>query len=104
MQTINRTYLLWLIIAGIIEGTSTLFLFFVAMPLKYGFGMPEHVSVAGRVHGVLFLALVMMFWIGKTVVPLSSKLMWWGMIGAIVPFGPFIVDVPLYRMLKDNQE
>jgi hypothetical protein len=27
----------------------------------------------------------------------------WGLVGAVVPFGPFIVDVPLYRMLKGNE-
>ena len=39
---------------GIIEGVSSLLLFFVAMPIKYVFGSPEYVSVVGMVHGVLF--------------------------------------------------
>jgi len=104
MQSINQTYLRWLIIAGIVEGLSTLILFFVAMPMKYVGDMPEAVSIAGPIHGFLFIGLVVMFWIGRDAVPLPSRLMWWGMLGAVVPFGPFIVDVPLYRMLKATDE
>jgi hypothetical protein len=42
----------------------------------------------------------MMFWVGREAVPLSSKLTWLGLIGAVVPFMPFFVDIPLYRMLQ----
>jgi integral membrane protein len=104
MQSINQTYLRWLIIAGIVEGLSTLILFFVAMPMKYVGDMPVAVSIAGPIHGFLFIGLVVMFWIGRYAVPLPSRLMRWGMLGAVVPFGPFIVDVPLYRMLKATDE
>jgi integral membrane protein len=103
MQDINRSYLRWLIIAGIIEGLSTLVLFFVAMPLKYSFDMPAAVSIAGPVHGFLFLGLVLMFWIGFYKVPLPRRLVVWGMVGAVFPFVPFIVDVPLYKMLQSKQ-
>ena len=37
------------------EGISFLVLLFVAMPLKYGFGVGEAVSVVGMAHGVLFI-------------------------------------------------
>ncbi|HJN80990.1 MAG TPA: DUF3817 domain-containing protein, partial [Phycisphaerales bacterium] len=76
MQTLNRPYLWWLIIIGIIEGLSTLALFFVAMPMKYWYGMPGAVTLAGTIHGLLFIVLVMMFWVGREAVPLSSKLTW----------------------------
>ncbi len=100
MQTLNRPYLWWLIIIGILEGLSTLALFFVAMPMKYWYGMPGAVTLAGTIHGLLFIVLVMMFWVGREAVPLSSKLTWLGLIGAVVPFMPFFVDIPLYRMLQ----
>ena len=100
MQTINRTFLIWLFIVGLVEGTSTLALFLIAMPLKYHFDMPMAVTIVGMVHGVLFMLLVALFIIGKKVVPLSTGLMWAGIIGAIVPLGPFVVDVLLARMLK----
>jgi integral membrane protein len=41
------------------EGASYLLLLLVAMPLKYGFGLPLAVRIAGGVHGVLFLAFAM---------------------------------------------
>lgn len=40
---------------SLLEGISLVLLFFVAMPLKYQFGMPVAVSVAGMTHGILFL-------------------------------------------------
>ena len=96
----NRSYLKWLIIAGLIEGTSTLVLFFVAMPLKYVYDMPLAVTVVGMLHGLLFLGLVGMFIAARTMVPLQMKYVLWGIVGAVLPFGPFIVDVPLFRMLR----
>jgi integral membrane protein len=100
MKIVNREFLRWLIVMGLVEGTSTLVLFFVAMPLKYWGDMPMAVTIAGPIHGLLFLGLVAMFIIGRTVVPLKTDLMVWGIIGAIIPFGPFIVDVPLIGMLR----
>lgn len=46
---------IWL---GRAEGISLLLLFFVAMPLKYGAGMPEAVRWVGSIHGGLFIAYV----------------------------------------------
>ncbi|MCH2145496.1 MAG: DUF3817 domain-containing protein [Phycisphaerales bacterium] len=99
-RPINRIYLIWLIIAGLIEGTSTLILFFVAMPMKYWMGMPEVVSIVGMIHGVLFVGLVAMFLIARFVVPISWWLVFLGFIGAIVPFGPFLVDLKLAAILR----
>ena len=96
----NRTFLLVLIWAGIIEGISTLVLFFVAMPLKYIYDQPMAVTLAGMIHGFLFLGLIALFVIGKNIVPLSTKMVIGGIVGAILPFGPFVVDVKLYKLLK----
>jgi integral membrane protein len=97
---INKAFLLVLIWFGIIEGISTLVLFFVAMPLKYMYDQPLAVTLAGMIHGFLFLGLIALFVIGKSVVPLSTKMVIGGIIGAILPFGPFVVDVKLYKLLK----
>lgn len=72
------------------------------MPLKYSADMPMAVSIAGSIHGVLFIALVGLFVLGRSVVPLSNGLMWAGILGAIVPFGPFIVDVKLFKLLDEG--
>ena len=100
---INVTYLKWLILMGIVEGISTLWLFFGAMPLKYWFDLPQHVTIAGSIHGFLFVLLVAMFLVGKRVVPLSGWMVFFGFIGAIVPFGPFIVDVKLYKLIEESR-
>lgn len=47
------------------EAISTVFLFFVAMPLKYFADIPEAVRVAGSIHGflvVLFVVLLIACW------------------------------------------
>ncbi|MDP7028592.1 MAG: DUF3817 domain-containing protein [Phycisphaerales bacterium] len=103
MTSINRPYLRWLIVIGLVEGFSTLALFFVAMPMKYWYGMPNAVTIVGSIHGVLFIVLVMLFWIGREAAPLSARLMWLGLIGAVIPFMPFFVDIPLYRMLRADE-
>lgn len=46
------------LIVGKTEGYSYLVLLFIAMPLKYGFNMPEAVKIVGMLHGVLFVAFM----------------------------------------------
>ncbi|MDG2022298.1 MAG: DUF3817 domain-containing protein [Phycisphaerales bacterium] len=98
----NRTFLKWLIAICLIEGLSTLVLFFHAMPMKYIFGRPEWVSVVGPIHGFLFVVLVLMFVVGRRVVPLGDRLFFAGLVGAVLPFVPFIVDVWLVRLLRED--
>jgi integral membrane protein len=82
----------WLRVLSLIEGSSTLVLFFVAMPLKYLAGIPLAVTIAGTIHGALFLAVVAMFLLAIGRVPLGIRLGMAGIAGAVFPFGPFIVD------------
>ncbi len=96
-MAIDRAFLKRLRVLSIVEGFSTLVLFFVAMPLKYLYGMPLAVTIVGSVHGGLFVALVVMFVLGWKRVPLSAGLTAAGIFGAIVPFGPFVVE----RRLKE---
>lgn len=42
-----------------LEGASLLALLGVAMPLKYALGLPAAVRLAGTLHGLLFLALLL---------------------------------------------
>ena len=44
--------------SAIIEGISYLLLLFVAMPMKYMYGMPEAVSIVGSAHGLLFVVFI----------------------------------------------
>jgi integral membrane protein len=77
---------------SLVEGVSTLLLFFVAMPLKYVFDLPMAVTIVGSLHGLLFLSVVTLFLIGMERIPLSIGLVCRGIAGAVVPFGPFLVD------------
>lgn len=85
-------------VLGIAEGCSTLVLFLIAMPLKYGAGLDWAVTLAGSIHGGLFVAycaLLLVVWI---------RTPWWHVghsialfIAAVVPFGPFVMDRRIAR-------
>jgi integral membrane protein len=77
---------------AIVEACSTLFLFFVAMPLKYLAGMPLAVTIVGMIHGVLFMMLVVMLLLGRERIPISASLTAGGIFAAVIPFGPFVFD------------
>ncbi|HEV7766160.1 MAG TPA: DUF3817 domain-containing protein [Thermoanaerobaculia bacterium] len=87
---------------AIVEGISTLVLFFVAMPLKYFAGMPLAVTIVGSVHGFLFVGLVLMLLLAIWKVPISLKLAAAGVVAAIVPGGPFLLERRLARL--DSRE
>jgi integral membrane protein len=95
---VDRWFLSRLRALSLIEGASTLVLFFVAMPMKYFGGMPRAVTFAGAIHGALFLGLVAMFVVAIDRVPLGRRLALRGIVGAVVPFGPFVVDRSLRRL------
>ena len=46
-------------IASLLEGFSFLLLLFLAMPLKYVFGMPMATRMVGGLHGLLFVNLLL---------------------------------------------
>ncbi|HIF79582.1 MAG TPA: DUF3817 domain-containing protein [Gammaproteobacteria bacterium] len=92
MNTIRRLRYI-----GLIEGVSSLLLFFVAMPLKYLNDMPQAVTVVGAVHGFLFI--LYMLALGQTMIQLKRSLGWAAkvFIAAIFPFGPFFIEPALRR-------
>ena len=64
----------------------------VAMPLKYLAGVPLAVKVAGWVHGVLFMALVIvLLWTWAAARWRAGRA---GLVlaAALVPLGPFLID------------
>lgn len=77
---------------AILEGVSTLLLFFIAMPLKYFANMPWAVKYAGWVHGILFMlyiALLIQVFL-KYKWSLAQVLM--AFLASLVPFGPFLLN------------
>jgi hypothetical protein len=55
-----------------LEGGSYLLLLFVAMPLKYVWGVSMATKIAGGVHGILFLGTLLL--LAASLVPGS---LWW---------------------------
>ena len=79
-------------LVAFLEGTSFLFLLFVAMPLKYLAGLPLAVRIVGTVHGVLFVIfLAVLYRAGRARRwPLRRWLI--AFVSSIVPFGTFVFD------------
>ncbi len=74
------------------EGASFLVLLGIAMPLKYGAGLPEAVQVVGLVHGLLFMAYMALG-------PLLFSEARWPLtrlpgfvLAAVLPFGTFVLE------------
>jgi len=75
-----------------IEGVTTLALFLVAMPIKYLAGNPEPVRITGWIHGIAFIAYVLMMWVA-----LRGRGWAWADLArtfaaALLPFGTFVND------------
>jgi len=80
-----------------LEGYSYLLLLFVAMPLKYFFDFPIAVKIFGMLHGILFMALLVLL-------VLASEKAKWGFktnliffIASLVPFGTFFTCKQIQR-------
>ena len=74
------------------EGVSFLILLFIAMPLKYFAGLPLTVTVIGGIHGILFIAFIILAVLVKT--EYGKNFLWLikAFIASIIPFGTFIMD------------
>lgn len=77
---------------GKIEGISFILLMGVAMPLKYFAGLPEAVKWCGWLHGILFLAFVLVLLQALLSRGISFGKAVLAFIAALLPFGPFLID------------
>lgn len=85
---------------GILEGSSLLILLFIAMPLKYGFDLPEVVSVVGAIHGGLFTLYCIAIVYATLVVKWPLRFAVGAVASAFIPFGNFILDSRLKNWKK----
>lgn len=74
------------------EGASFLVLLAIAMPLKYLFGLPLAVRVVGLLHGVLFLAYLVLVFDALGAGRFSVKTAALAVLASILPFGPFVFE------------
>lgn len=75
-----------------VEGMSFLILLFVAMPLKYFFEQPQAVRSVGTIHGLLFVAYVLLVFLTKVEHRwdwAKTRLL---LLISLVPFGNFYAD------------
>ena len=79
-------------IIGLLEGFSSLVLFFIAMPLKYFMDMPLAVKYTGWAHGVLFVLYIVALLHAAFVYRWSLVKIALGFVASVVPFGPFVYD------------
>lgn len=88
---------------GLIEGWSFVVLLFIAMPLKYLADQPSAVRIVGMAHGVLFLLLIaaaLQAQVNEDNWPFKRTFL--VCLGALLPFGPFIVDAKVLKPLEQN--
>ena len=72
-----------------IEGYSYLLLLFVAMPLKYMYGMPMAVKFMGMAHGILFVTFIILLiesW-SENKWPFYENIIFF--VATLIPFGTF---------------
>ncbi len=74
------------------EGVSFIVLLFIAMPLKYYGGMPKAVTIAGSVHGALFVAFIALAYFVKEQYNKSLKWIAKALLASVIPFGTFYME------------
>ncbi|MBN8862700.1 MAG: DUF3817 domain-containing protein [Sphingobacteriales bacterium] len=74
------------------EGISFLVLLFIAMPLKYFASIPMAVTIVGGLHGLLFVAFIVLAW--ETRNEYKRNWIWLGkaFVASILPFGTFVME------------
>jgi len=74
------------------EGASFLILLLVAMPLKYWAGLPMATRVVGLLHGVLFVAYVVLICEALGAGRFNLRTAGLAFLASLVPFGPFVFE------------
>ncbi|MFA5580852.1 MAG: DUF3817 domain-containing protein [Paracoccaceae bacterium] len=84
---------------ALVEGITTLALFLVAMPLKYIAGIASLVPPVGWLHGVAFIAYVVMMVVAFATRRDVGVVGWLRtFLAAFIPFGTFLNDGWLRRL------
>jgi len=76
---------------AIVEAASFLALL-VATYIKYNDDAEMGVQILGPIHGVLFIAYVLLALSLRVPAGWSYRTTFWVLVGAVVPFGGFVVD------------
>ena len=82
-----------------IEGISFLILLFIAMPMKYSFGIPVETKIVGMLHGLLVFAFIYQIIEAKKEAGFTMKETALYSILSLVPFGSFYTDKLLAKKM-----
>lgn len=82
---------------AILEGISSILLFFVAMPLKYLFNNKEYMRPIGMAHGLLFVLFIILALYFALKQKWDLKKIVIVLICSILPCGTFYVDKKYLR-------
>lgn len=74
------------------EGVSFIVLLFIAMPMKYLAHLPLAVTIAGGIHGFLFIAYLVLARETKTEYRKNRPWMIRALLASVIPFGTFYMD------------
>lgn len=85
-------------IIATLEGISLLFLFLVAMPMKYAYHNETLMRPAGMTHGLLFIGYIILSYMLKEEQNWPSKKFFIVAIASIIPFGTFYIE---WKYLKE---
>jgi integral membrane protein len=91
MENSSQKITNWFLKIGKTEGYSYLILLGIAMPLKYLFNRPEYVRLAGTIHGVLFVAFMILLGMMFFKLKMSFKNAIIAFLLSLLPFGTFFL-------------
>ena len=74
------------------EGISFLVLLLIAMPLKYAANLPQAVMVVGMIHGLLFIAYVLLALMVRGELGWGVKRLLWVLVMSVLPAGAFFAE------------
>jgi len=84
-------------IIALAEATSFIALLVATYVKRMGSGEEIGVHILGPIHGLLFLAYVAIAFRMREEANWSGKTTFWVLVGAVVPFGGYVVDWWLVR-------
>ena len=87
-----------------VEGISFLILLFVAMPLKYMFGMPIATKIIGSIHGALFMYYLYMQYKSSSKYRWNFKQNLLFFVASIVPFMTFYTHKILSTLEEEYKQ
>lgn len=84
---------------ALLEGISFIVLVFIAMPLKYGFGMPLFVKYFGWAHGLLFVLYMILLLQCALEYSWKFSRIAFAFFAGLFPFGTFVLE----RKLRNDE-